>query len=419
MDLNLYKIFYETANHGAISKAAESLYISQPAVSKSIGRLEEQLGHPLFIRSKKGVRLTAEGEILYDHLHQAFRSIETAEHTLKRMDEFGMGQLRIGVSTSLCKHILLSYLQDFIVDHPHVKISIACNPTFETISLLRQSKLDLGLICETPLDKSLQFSPLHTIHDTFVATQTYLDNLFLREGELSSFSRQHNLLPISEEPVTQGRHVSREDSSNSQAHPKQREIPSDSQPQPKQSELPSDSQSQPKQSELPSNSQHDPVQGVDFSHTGQISSIQNFAGLLLFSEPAGSRPYEDFEPDTDFTEKEILEKSNLMLLDRDNISRIFINEYFTKNQIHPRQILEINNMDLLIDFAAIGMGVACVVREFVSSYLDSGQVIEIPLEYPIPERVVGFVYPKQNPSPAAKQFLMSCIVTDHPKATVI
>ena len=359
-NLNLYKIFYETANQGAISKAAEALYISQPAVSKSVSRLEEMLGHTLFIRSKKGVRLTAEGEILYSHLQQAFQSIETAERTLKRMDAFGMGQLRIGVSTSLCNHILLSYLQDFIIGHPHVKISIECNPTFETLSLLRQNKLDIGLICETPLDKGLQFAPLHTIHDTFVATQTYLDNLFLREGQLSSLPRQHSLLPVS---LDRSKHIGHQD-------------------------------------------------GIPDSHTDSTgaSTIQNLSGVLLFSETANLHPNDGIsDPSFDFSEKEILEKSNLMLLDRDNISRIFINEYFSKYQIQPRQILEINNMDLLIDFAAIGMGVACVVREFVSSYLDSGQVIEIPLEYPIPERVVGLVYPRQGMSPSTKKFLDVCL----------
>ncbi len=398
-NLNLYKIFYETANQGAISKAADALYISQPAVSKSVSRLEEMLGHSLFIRSKKGVRLTAEGEILYSHLQQAFQSIDTAERTLKRMDAFGMGQLRIGVSTSLCKHILLSYLQDFIIGHPHVKISIECNPTFETLALLRQNKLDIGLICETPLDKGLQFAPLHTIHDTFVATQTYLDNLFLREGELSSLPRQHSLLPVSQERPAHADHpndaLDSESDRSSVSHDGSIGASHDGCTTPSQSDR--------------TNVSHDGGTGASWADGSSPAPIRNLSGVLLFSEPANFHPNNECdEPDYDFSEKEILEKSNLMLLDRDNISRIFINEYFSKYQIQPRQILEINNMDLLIDFAAIGMGVACVVREFVSSYLDSGQVIELPLEYPIPERVVGLVYPKQGLSSAAKQFLSTC-----------
>lgn len=302
-NLNHYKIFYEAAKTGNISKAADSLYLSQPAVSKSITKLEQSLGQTLFIRSKKGVKLTEEGKMLFDYLKQAFDSIDTAEKNLRQITQFGISQLRIGVSTSLCKHILLPYLQDFIRENPHVKISIACNPTYETIQLLKKEQIDIGLICDTPLEKGYHFSSLRSIHDTFVTTQTYLDNLMLRERN---------------------------------------------------------------------------------SHAG--NSISSEFGM----------------------EKEILEKCNLMLLDKENISRIFIDEYFMKNHIHPGQLLEINNMDLLIDFAAIGIGVACVVREFVGSYIEKKQVIELPLDYEIPERTVGLIYHEHSLNATTKKFLDFC-----------
>ncbi len=338
-NLNYYKIFYEVAKNGNISKAAETLYISQPAVSKSITKLEQSLGHTLFTRSKKGVRLTEEGETLFQHLSSAFESIEVAEKTLKRIGQLGMGQLRIGVSTSLCKYILLPYLQDFIRDNPHVKVSIECNPTYETIQLLKQGKIDIGLICETPLDKQFHFQPLRSIQDTFVTTQTYLDNLMLRENN-----------------------------------------------------------------ELPDDNVPDFDSGSDFEYSNQaepISNIPNVAGLLMFTEPTKTK-------DITLSTKEILEKSNLMLLDKGNISRIYIEKYFQDQDIHPGQVLEINNMDLLIDFATIGMGVACVVKEFVTDHIDSGQVIEIPLDYNIPHRTVGFIYDKNVLSNTSKKFISFC-----------
>ncbi|MGN0152997.1 MAG: LysR family transcriptional regulator [Lachnospiraceae bacterium] len=327
-NLNYYKIFYEAAKAGNISKAAETLYISQPAVSKAITKLEQSLGHTLFIRSKRGVKLTEEGVTLYQHLAKAFDSIDTAEKTLKRIGQFGIGQIRIGVSTSLCKHILLSYLQDFIQDNPHVKVSIECNPTYETIQLLKDDKIDIGLICDTPLDKGYHFMPLRTIHDTFVTTQTYLDNLVLRENN--------------------------------------------------------------------------PEDAADPEET-TTPVIPNVTGLFVFSESSVKNNIK-----VTFSEKEILEKSNLMLLDKGNISRIFIDQYMDKYHIHPGQVLEINNMDLLIDFAAIGMGVACVVREFVASYIESGQVIEIPLDYDIPERTVGFIYNEHSLNTTTKKFIEFC-----------
>lgn len=337
-NLNHYKIFYEAAKTGNISKAAETLYISQPAVSKSITRLEQSLGQTLFIRSKRGVKLTAEGTTLYTYLKQAFESIDTAEKALRHASELGMGQLRIGVSTSLCKHILLSYLQDFIRENPHVKITIECNPTFETIQLLKQDKIDIGLICDTPLEKGYHFSPLRSIQDTFVTTQTYLDNLQVREGELA------------------------DNTSNLKDDVKE--------------------------------------------NTYHTSHNIPMAGLFFFSDTKNH-----VSSHIDLSSEEILEKCNLMLLDKENISRIFIDECLKAHQIHPGQILEINNMDLLIDFAAIGMGVACVVREFVTSYIENGQVIELPMDFDIPKRTIGFVYAEHNLNSTAKKFLNYCDIT--------
>lgn len=327
-NLNYYKIFYEVAKTGNISKAADTLYISQPAVSKSITKLEQSLNHTLFIRSKRGVKLTEEGHTLFQHLSTAFESIEHAEKELKRIGQFGLGQLRIGVSTSLCKYILLPYLQDFIRENPHVKVSIECNPTYETIQLLQQGKIDIGLICETPLDKQYHFMPLRTIQDTFVTTQTYLDNLLLREQDAINISEIHD--------------------------------------------------------------------AEAFAH------IPNMTGLLFFSEPAPKATLNTLST------KEIIEKSNLMLLDKGNISRNYIEHYFSEQQIHPCQILEINNMDLLIDFATIGMGVACVVREFVSSHIETGQVIELPLDAQIPTRTIGFIYDEHLLSNTCKKFIGFC-----------
>ena len=107
------------------------------------------------------------------------------------------------------------------------------------------------------------------------------------------------------------------------------------------------------------------------------------------------------------SEKEILEKCNLMLLDQGNISRIYIDNYMKTNNIQPSQVFEINNMDLLIDFAAIGMGVAGVVKEFISDYLDAEQVIEIPMDYDIAPRTVGFVYNEKSISQTTRKFLDS------------
>ena len=75
-NLSQYKIFYEVAKAGNISKAAKELYISQPAISKAISKLEDSLGLPLFTRSSRGVQLTPEGEILFTHAREAFDALD-------------------------------------------------------------------------------------------------------------------------------------------------------------------------------------------------------------------------------------------------------------------------------------------------------------------------------------------------------
>ena len=134
-NLNNYKVFYNVAKYKSLSKAAEKLYISQPAISKSISKLEEGLEIKLFDRTSKGVMLTDEGEVLYKHIESAFESIIKGEDEIKKIGELGIGQLRIGVSTSLCKHILLDYLKGFITMNPHIKVIIDCHSTINTIKL--------------------------------------------------------------------------------------------------------------------------------------------------------------------------------------------------------------------------------------------------------------------------------------------
>ena len=102
-NLNLYHIFYHTAKAGNISLAAKQLYISQPAVSKSIAKLEELLDTTLFYRNSRGVKLTPEGTVLMEELTHAFSAIARGEEALRKIHGLGIGQITIGVSTTLCK----------------------------------------------------------------------------------------------------------------------------------------------------------------------------------------------------------------------------------------------------------------------------------------------------------------------------
>ena len=164
--LTQYRIFYAVARAGNISRAAKELFISQPAISKSISKLEESLGMALFIRNSRGVSLTAEGQVLFQHVEAAFEALERGENELKQIQNLHIGQLKIGVSNTLCKYILLPYLKGFIAQYPHVRILIESQDTARTISMLEQQKLDIGLIAEPKNRRSLSFLPVMRIEAT-------------------------------------------------------------------------------------------------------------------------------------------------------------------------------------------------------------------------------------------------------------
>lgn len=292
MDQNLsqYKIFYEVAKAGNISKAAKELYISQPAISKSISKLEDSLGVSLFSRNSRGVQLTAEGQTLFDHVGTAFEALNRGEQELKRIKEFNIGHIRIGVSNSLCKYILLPYLKGFIEQYPHVKVTIESQSSTHTLSMLEQQHIDIGLVAEPKLQKNLVFLSVMDIEDIFVATPSYLENLRLREGD----------------------------------------------------------------------------------------------------------------------QADLFQVGNLMLLDRNNVTRHYIDEYMAANHIVCNNLLEVTTLDLLIEFARIGLGIGCVIKEFVRDDLEAGRLTEIGLAAPLGKRTIGFAYNPGQTSKALNMFINFC-----------
>ncbi len=241
----------------------------------------------LFTRSSRGVHLTPEGELLFGYVQTAFQALDLGEQELKRIQEFNIGHLKIGVSNTLCKYILLPYLKNFIEQYPHIKITIEGQATAKTISMLEQHMLDVGLVAEPSVRSGLSFIPVMDIQDTFVCTRHYLENLYLREGS-----------------------------------------------------------------------------GADLFTCG-----------------------------------------NIMLLDQNNMTRHHVDEHMKEHSIEPKQILEVTTMDLLIEFAKIGLGIACVIRELVQKELESGRLLEIPLKPPIPKRTIGFAFLSGNQANALKTFL--------------
>ncbi|NIK23195.1 DNA-binding transcriptional LysR family regulator [Paenibacillus lupini] len=122
MEVNLewYRVFYWIAKTGSLSRAAEQLHITQPAVSHTIKQLESTLGGQLFFRTPRGVTLTTEGSVLLQYIEQAFHSVEIGEKAIAEMNNLNSGEITIGASDTLCKHYLLPYLEQFHKEHPGI-----------------------------------------------------------------------------------------------------------------------------------------------------------------------------------------------------------------------------------------------------------------------------------------------------------
>lgn len=171
--LEQYRVFAKVAEMNSFSKAAEALFMSQSAVSQSIKNLEESLGVPLFVRKSKGVTLTYEAEDLYNHISQALSLFEEGENRLNKHRQLVDGELRIGVSDTISKYLLLPYLEQFNRLHPKIKLKIQNRTSKEAVTLLKEGKIDLAFINLPYFDNSIEISQSIEIHDIFVAGNKY------------------------------------------------------------------------------------------------------------------------------------------------------------------------------------------------------------------------------------------------------
>ena len=175
IDFELYRIFYTVAKNQNITKAAEELNISQPAISKSIKNLEEQLKGQLFIRTKRGVILTEEGKEFYNYIKKAIEYITSAENKFSELINLETGSIRIGVSTTLTKEFLLPYLKKFHKLYPNIDIQIITNISSELITKLKNGLIDIVImnIDENSIDKDIELIKCNEVTNCFIVNESY------------------------------------------------------------------------------------------------------------------------------------------------------------------------------------------------------------------------------------------------------
>ncbi|MBY0123317.1 LysR family transcriptional regulator [Bacillus sp. S/N-304-OC-R1] len=283
--LDLYKVFYSVGKCKSFSKAAQDLYMTQPAVSQSIMQLEKELDTRLFNRTPKGVHFTDEGSLLYEYIYSAINLIDVGEEKIQEFKNLTTGELKIGVGDTISRYFLLPYLEIFHNNYPNIKFKIVNGTTFEICSLLKSGEVDVA-VCNFPIhDTALELRPCLEVHDIFVCGEKY----------------KHLL-----------------------------------------------------------------------------------SGPISFQE---------------------LVKQPLILLDNSN-SRNYVEDYLLSKGIPISPEFELGSHELLLEFAKINLGIACVTREFSQDYLNKGLLYEVGLTEEIPKRDIGVCFLKSVPlSPASTKFV--------------
>ena len=175
VNLELYRVFYTVAKCGSLTKAAEELYISQPAVSQAIKQLENQLGGQLFNRTHKGMELSETGgKQIFEMVEKALKLFDDAESKYTELKDTATGVVRICASDTVSTHFLLPYLKEYHEKYPDVNLILQNGTSSETIEHLKLGKGDLGFVNLPIDDKDVNLSnTVMQLHDVFVASEKF------------------------------------------------------------------------------------------------------------------------------------------------------------------------------------------------------------------------------------------------------
>ncbi len=176
VNLDLYRVFYTVAKCGSLTRAAEELYISQPAVSRSIKQLETQLGVTLFTRTHRGMQLSAQGgQLIFEAVENALHLLSTAENRIAEQNSSATGTIRIGASDTIFEYFLADKIVQFHEKFPAVKIDLQADITPQSIEKLKADKIDVAFVnLPIPPDPDLQlYGNCMRLNDVFITSDKF------------------------------------------------------------------------------------------------------------------------------------------------------------------------------------------------------------------------------------------------------
>jgi LysR family transcriptional regulator, transcriptional activator of the cysJI operon len=153
------KVFYTVSQKLSFTKAAEALFISQPAVTKHIKELEEQLGTSLFKRNGNNISLTPAGQILVKHSQHIFETYATLENELAQLNDSVSGNIRIGASTTLAQYVLPKILALFKATYPAIDFTFTNGNSEAIEQLVMAEKIDIAIVEGNSRHPQIMYEP--------------------------------------------------------------------------------------------------------------------------------------------------------------------------------------------------------------------------------------------------------------------
>ena len=194
INLNSLKIFLEVANSKSFLDASNKLFISQPAISKSMSKLEGDLGILLFYRANKGISLTPSGETLYKYLIEIKDLLLSCERVLMSMNDIEEGKIVIGVQSHIVRNYLMDKIDNFRLNHPKIVIELIDLSTTELIEKLQERNVDF-VVDSTPIESvynNIEIKPICSLSTCFVKSV----NNCIKIKSIKDLEKENTILPV-------------------------------------------------------------------------------------------------------------------------------------------------------------------------------------------------------------------------------
>ncbi|MFY9253176.1 MAG: LysR family transcriptional regulator [Fuerstiella sp.] len=221
MELDQLRYFLQIAERGNFTRAAEDLSISQPALSRSIQKLEEELGQPIFERKSRSVSLTDAGTLLQARALQVLSILDDTKAEIT--DDGESGRVRVGAIPTIAPYFLPEILRRFSTEYPKATIVVQENTTDVLLKSCTQGEIDLAIVAlpipakyleveelfkeelllVLPLNHPLADRAKISVSDVEPFPFVLLDEAHCLSGNIASFCRQKSFQPVAVERTSQ------------------------------------------------------------------------------------------------------------------------------------------------------------------------------------------------------------------------